>query len=37
MHRFLVRLTALVVGMAATGVAIGWLADDLRPGARPFE
>lgn len=37
MHRFRVRFTALLVGMAATGLAIGWLADDLRPGGRPFE
>ncbi|GAB2852710.1 hypothetical protein GCM10022221_60190 [Actinocorallia aurea] len=37
LHRFLVRLTALVVGAAATGMAIGWLADDLKPAARPFE
>lgn len=37
MRPFHVRVTALILGMAATGLAIGWLADDLRPGTQSFE
>ncbi len=31
MRQFLFRYTTILVGLGAAGVAIGWIADDLRP------
>jgi hypothetical protein len=33
MRHFLFRYSAIFVGLGAAGVAIGWIADDLRPAA----
>ncbi|GAA2737172.1 hypothetical protein [Actinocorallia aurantiaca] len=34
MRQFLFRYTTILVGLGAAGVAIGWIADDLRPAVQ---
>ncbi|WP_269802766.1 hypothetical protein [Actinocorallia populi] len=34
MRQFLVRYTTIFVALGAAGVAIGWIADDLRPAVQ---
>lgn len=34
MRQFLFRYTTILVALGAAGVAIGWIADDLRPAVQ---
>lgn len=35
MRRFVLRCTTLFFAMGAAGLAIGWIADGLRPAGQP--